>query len=73
MTDTRRFYLILQAEIFSLKVDGYNFLLKEDYGDETEYHFKHENNKNLISIVANSRFLFIKIFKNGKIRKTINC
>lgn len=72
MTEIRKILLTLESEIFSFLVDGYEILNKCDIDSEIIYEMKHKRNNALLNVIANLKFAYIKIYRNGKICKTIN-
>lgn len=72
MTEIRKILLTLESEIFSFLVDGYEILNKCDIDSEIIYEMKHKRNNALLNVIANLKFAYIKVYRNGKICKTIN-
>lgn len=72
MTEIRKILLSLESEVFSFLVDGYEILNKCDIDSEIIYEMKHKRNNTLLNVIANLKFAYIKIYRNGKICKTIN-
>lgn len=72
MTEIRKILLTLESEIFSFLVDGYEILKKCEMDSEIIYDMKHKRNAASLKVVANLKFAYIKIYRNGKICKTIN-
>lgn len=71
MTKYRLIYIYLQRELFSFLADHYILIARYVMGDEEFYELKHESNGNSITLLANFKYQFLKIYKNGKWRKTI--
>lgn len=71
MTEKRKLLLLLREELFSLGIDGYNIQSRNDFGDELVYCLKHRDGERTMKLVLNFKFQFIKFYKNGKWRKTI--
>lgn len=72
MTEIRKILLTLESEVFGFLVDGYEILKKCEMDSEIIYHMKHKRNSALLNVVANLKFAYIKIYRNGKICKQIN-
>lgn len=72
MTEIRKILLTLESEVFGFLVDGYEILNKYDFDSEIIYEMKHKRNNALLNVIANLKFAYIKIYRNGKICKTIN-
>lgn len=72
MTEIRKILLTLESEIFGFLVDGYEILKKCEMDSEIIYDMKHKRNAASLNVVANLKFAYIKIYRNGKICKTIN-
>lgn len=72
MTEIRKILLTLESEVFGFLVDGYEILNKCDIDSEIIYEMKHKRNNALLNIIANLKFAYIKIYRNGKICKQIN-
>lgn len=72
MTEIRKILLTLESEVFGFLVDGYEILKKYEIDSEIIYDMKHKRNSALLNVVANLKFAYIKIYRNGKICKTIN-
>lgn len=72
MTEIRKILLTLESEVFGFLVDGYEILNKSDIDSEIIYEMKHKRNNALLNVIANLKFAYIKIYRNGKICKTIN-
>ena len=72
MKEIRKILLTLESEIFGFLVDGYEILIKYEIDSEIIYDMKHKRNSALLNVVANLKFAYIKIYRNGKICKTIN-
>ena len=72
MTEIRKILLTLESEVFGFLVDGYEILKKYEMDSEIIYDMKHKRNSALLNVVANLKFAYIKIYRNGKISKTIN-
>lgn len=61
---------IIDKEIIALFTEGYNSVKKITFGELTTSILKHSKNGNVISIYESYRN--IKMFKNGKLIKTID-
>ena len=61
---------IIDKEIIALFTEGYNSVKKLTFGELTTNILKHSKNGNVISIYESYRN--IKMFKNGKLIKTID-
>lgn len=72
MTEIRKILLTLESEVFGFLVDGYEILNKYDIDSEIIYEMKHKRNNALLNVIANLKFAYIKIYRNGKICKQIN-
>ena len=72
MTEIRKILLTLESEVFGFLVDGYEILKKYDIDSEIIYEMKHKRNNALLNVIANLKFAYIKIYRNGRICKTIN-
>lgn len=72
MTEIRKILLTLESEIFAFLVDGYEILNKAEIDSEIIYDMKHKRNNALLNVIANLKFAYIKIYRNGKICKQIN-
>lgn len=72
MTEIRKILLTLESEVFGFLVDGYEILNKCDIDSEIIYEMKHKRNNALLDVIANLKFAYIKIYRNGRICKTIN-
>ena len=72
MTEIRKILLTLESEVFGFLVDGYEILKKCEMDSEIIYDMKHQRNAASLKVVANLKFAYIKIYRNGKICKTIN-
>lgn len=72
MTEIRKILLTLESEVFGFLVDGYVILKKCEIDSEIIYYMKHKRNSALLNVVANLKFAYIIIYRNGKICKTIN-
>lgn len=72
MTEIRKILLTLESEVFGFLVDGYEILNKSDIDSEIIYEMKHKRNNALLNVIANLKFAYIKIYRNGRICKTIN-
>lgn len=72
MTEIRKILLTLESEVFGFLFDGYEILNKCDIDSEIIYKMKHKRNNALLNVIANLKFAYIKIYRNGKICKTIN-
>lgn len=72
MTEIRKILLTLESEIFGFLVDGYEILNKSDIDSEIIYEMKHKRNNALLNVIANLKFAYIKIYRNGRVCKTIN-
>lgn len=72
MTEIRKILLNLDSEVFGFLVDGYEILNKCDIDSEIIYEMKHKRNNALLNVIANLKFAYIKIYRNGKICKQIN-
>lgn len=72
MTVIRKILLTLESEVFGFLVDGYEILNKCDIDSEIIYEMKHKRNNALLNVIANLKFAYIKIYRNGRVCKTIN-
>lgn len=72
ITEIRKILLTLESEVFGFLVDGYEILNKSDIDSEIIYEMKHKRNNALLNVIANLKFDYIKIYRNGRICKTIN-
>mgnify|MGYP003297357481 CR=1 FL=1 len=72
MTEIRKILLTLESEVFGFLVDGYEILKKQVIGSEIIYDMKHKRNSAELTVIANLKYAYIKIYRNGKICKTIN-
>lgn len=61
---------IIDKEVIALFTEGYNTIKRLSFGEMTTTILKHSKNGNTISIYES--YHNIKMFKNGKIIKTIN-
>lgn len=72
MTEIRKILLTLESEVYGFIVDGYEIFNRYDIDSEVICEMKHKRNKAFLTVVANLKFAYIKIYRNGKICKQIN-
>lgn len=72
MTEIRKILLTLESEVFGFLVDGYEILNKCEIDSEIIYEMKHKRNNAMLKVIANLKFAYIKIYRNGRVCKTIN-
>lgn len=72
MTTLRKLLLAFESEISSFSMDGYELISRSEFTDEILCEMKHSRNSATLTILANLKFDYIKIYRNGKLSKTIN-